>query len=142
MQLERYFPNLRSGSYLRTSPATPEYNCIAWAAHDQEQWWWPDAMGQAYWPQGVAREETIQAFERAYCRFDFKACENADLEPGFEKVAIYAKNSIPTHAARQLADGRWTSKLGPLEDIEHNTLDALEGEVYGEVVLLLKRPVE
>ena len=31
------------------------------------------------------------------------------LEPGFEKIALYADNSgKPTHAARQLDNGRWT----------------------------------
>ena len=46
---------------------------------------------------------------------------------------------VPTHAARQLASGLWTSKLGHSEDIEHD-LRALEGDTYGMVALLLKRP--
>lgn len=33
---------------------------------------------------------------------------------------------------------RWTSKLGELEDIEHDLTD-LEGAAYGKVVLLMKR---
>ncbi len=45
---------------------------------------------------------------------------------------------VPEHAARQLANGRWTSKLGRAEDIEHQLHD-LEGEVYGTVALLMKR---
>ncbi len=45
------------------------------------------------------------------------------------------------HVARQLKEGMWTSKLGPDEDIEHNTLDALEGELYGAVTQVLKRPL-
>ena len=47
---------------------------------------------------------------------------------------------IPTHAARQLRSGRWTSKLGQAEDIEHE-LRALEGAIHGAVVLILKRQV-
>ncbi len=47
---------------------------------------------------------------------------------------------LPTHAARQLASGRWTSKLGKAEDIEHDLHD-LEGDLYGIVVLLMKRPL-
>jgi hypothetical protein len=46
---------------------------------------------------------------------------------------------VPTHAARLLPSGLWTSKLGEWEDIEHD-LHALEGDVYGTVALLLKRP--
>jgi hypothetical protein len=47
---------------------------------------------------------------------------------------------IPTHAARQLTSGAWTSKLGNAADIEHE-LRALEGEIYGVVALILKRPM-
>jgi hypothetical protein len=45
----------------------------------------------------------------------------------------------PTHAARMVRDGRWISKLGASEDIEHNLSD-LEGECYGRVVVCLERP--
>ena len=45
-----------------------------------------------------------------------------------------------THVALQLPTGRWTSKLGGLEDIEHDTLKALEGIDYGEPVRFMKRP--
>ena len=45
-----------------------------------------------------------------------------------------------THAARQLADGWWTSKLGPAEDIRHRTPQALAGDQYGQVVAFMKRP--
>ena len=34
---------------------------------------------------------------------------------------------VPTHAARQLANGWWTSKLGPSFDIEHIDLNAIAG---------------
>jgi hypothetical protein len=66
--------------------------------------------------------------------------EGAEPEPGFEKVALYADAAgIPTHAARQLSGGKWTSKLGRREDIEH-ALDDLTGDVYGSVVAFLKGP--
>lgn len=61
------------------------------------------------------------------------------MEPGFEKVAVFAiSEDIPAHVARQLPNGRWTSKLGQLEDIEHE-LHALEGAEYGRVVQVLRR---
>lgn len=44
------------------------------------------------------------------------------------------------HAARQQPSGVWTSKLGQMEDIEHNMLEALRGDVYGRVGLILRRP--
>jgi hypothetical protein len=61
------------------------------------------------------------------------------LEPGIEKIALYALNDLPTHAARQLSNGWWTSKLGPHVDIEHIHPDAIAGGIYGEVVALMSR---
>lgn len=43
--------------------------------------------------------------------------------------------------ARQLPSGAWTSKLGGLEDIEHEALDAINCDSYGEPVQFLKRPM-
>ena len=54
---------------------------------------------------------------------------------------IYVLNAVPTHAARQLPDGKWTSKLGPFEDIKHSTLVCLKGPLYGEPDTYMKRPV-
>lgn len=34
---------------------------------------------------------------------------------------------------------RWTSKLGNLEDIEHNSLEGLYGHTYGSVAVIMKR---
>ena len=65
---------------------------------------------------------------------------DAAIEPEVEKVALYARAGEPTHAARQLSSGRWTSKLGPEEDLEHS-LEGLAGPAYGVVVQILKRPI-
>lgn len=63
-----------------------------------------------------------------------------ELDDGYEKVALYVDNAgIPTHMARQLPNGEWTSKLGQLEDISHNDLDALEGTQYGRLYCILAR---
>ena len=71
----------------------------------------------------------------------FVPCADESLEPGFQKVALFADPAgMPTHAARQLASGHWTSKLGQAEDIEHE-LRALKGEIYGAATLFLKRPL-
>jgi hypothetical protein len=43
--------------------------------------------------------------------------------------------------ARQLVSGAWTSKLGRLEDIEHEALEAINCDDYGEPVQFLRRPL-
>lgn len=139
-KIEKAFPNLRIGSYFITSPETSEYNCIAWAAWDSEAWWWPDAQHLYYWPPEIPRTETLEAFIKAFEIFDYRVCNSIAHEEGFEKVAIYIDtHGKPTHAARQLSSGNWTSKLGQLEDIEHVTLDNIAGQYYGSVGVIMKR---
>jgi hypothetical protein len=140
--LEELFPGLAQGGFLPTSPADKCYNCIAWAAGDTGKWWWPaPELEEAFWPAGVVREETLLAFREAFATLGYFLCDGEELEPGFEKIALFADDQgIPSHAARQLPKGRWTSKIGELEDIEH-ALHDLEATAYGSAVLILKRLV-
>ena len=147
MTLERYkealLPGLNRGEYWVTSPASDRYNCIAWAAGDDTDWWWPDPDpdSTSYWPETVPLEETLESFRAAFESLGYRECATADLEPGFEKVALFAKDGLPTHAARQLPNGNWTSKLGLWQDIEHQHLNAVgsNASIYGNVALLLRR---
>ena len=148
------FPNLKPDGYCVTSDdtwnASIRYNCVAHAAGDNQRWWWPDAeevVGYVvYWPPGVAFEVTLNAFIEAFKTRNYVPCDdfNSDLEPGFEKIAIYVDpiTDEPTHAALQLPSGSWTSKLGDWEDIEHETLVSLESDVYGRPTKVMKRPRE
>jgi len=140
-ELEAAFPNLAQSGYRVTSPATRRYNCIAWAAHDEMNWWWP--VPGAYWPPQVLQTETVEAFIEAYQTLGYELCDSDQWEDGFEKIAIYADaEGNPTHAARQLPSGQWTSKIGRGIDIEHDTLDGLSGILYGTPIRFLKRPLQ
>ncbi len=142
MNLENEFPRLSESSYRITSPISCSYNCIAWAAAEEDVWLWPDFMFQYYWPPGVPREETVEAFVQAFRSRGYVNCESGDLDVGFEKVAIFARpEGTPTHAARQLPDGTWTSKLGPDVDISHDVLTSVSGLHYGEPAAFLRRPL-
>src|SRR4051794_884779 len=88
--LEGLFPGLIGSGYVITSPEDIQYNCVAWAAGDQDRWWWPDE--DSYWPEGAAREETVAAFVAAYGEFGFIVCDGSRLEEGYEKLAIYASS--------------------------------------------------
>jgi hypothetical protein len=140
-RLINYFPALRTSRFLINSPEGISYNCIAWAARDDARQWWPDAFGFGYWPRGIPRVETVEAFVMAYQTLGYQVCTNGDLEEGYEKIALFVLgNNNPTHAARQLPNGKWTSKCGDLEDIEHE-LDGLVGDSYGTVASYLRRPI-
>jgi hypothetical protein len=131
------FPSL-NGNYQKTSDETKNYNCIAWAAGDSKRWWWPDHLGFYYWPKSVRREEQISAFIDAFKSLGFELCDSCAHEHGIEKVAIYALLGVPTHAARQLPSGIWTSKMGQGIDISHE-LNAVKGQKYGAPVVFLSR---
>src|SRR5262249_53580759 len=140
--LEEVFPGLARGGYLVTSARDPDYNCIAWAVGDTHNWWWPsEDIAREYWPPGVPRERSQTAFAAAFASLGYTVCESEELESGHEKIALFADaEGRPTHAARQVSSGCWSSKLGKLEDIQHELRD-LEGELYGTVVLIMKRPL-
>lgn len=147
--LEGLFPELKADGYEITSQRNSRYNCIAWAAGDQTRWWQPvpspvrgQLLGGYYWPEGIEHSFTLRSYVHAFRRQGFRVCDEADLEDGWEKVAIYVDSAgVPSHAARQTKDGIWASKCGILEDIEHSSLVALEGggNAYGTVSTILKR---
>lgn len=140
--IERDYPNLVSTGYNITSVDTIDYNCVAWAAEDTQRWWWPDPLFESYWPAEITREETLSAFIQAFQTLGYIICEKSDLEENYQKIAIYTLNNKPTHVARQLFNGKWTSKLGQDEDIEHDKLQGLEGERYGQVSQVMKRLIK
>jgi hypothetical protein len=65
-------PNLNDNNCQVTSMASRRYNCIAWAARENTRWWWPDPLGVGYWPSGVQRSETPEAFVAAYSTLGFE----------------------------------------------------------------------
>jgi hypothetical protein len=123
-----------------TSKKDPGYNCFAWAAGDDTKWWEPG--GRKYWPLPYPRKVDVAAIEAAYATLGYIACADGTLEPGFEKIAIFAIADQPKHAARQFQNGVWTSKLGSDEDIEHDRVAEFPGLVairYGRVARFMKR---
>jgi hypothetical protein len=135
--LQHLLPRLTADNYRETSPASWKDNCIAWAAGVTDSWWWP-SPGR-YWPPDIPREETIAAFLAALGTLGYAAVATPDSESEVEKGALYATGETPTHAARQLPTGVWTSKLGPSLDIEHLTPEVVAGGFYGEVFAIVGR---
>jgi len=133
----REFPRLTATNYRVTSPATSDYNCIAWAAEDEHHWWQPGV----FWPlAGSSADFGIEVLVEAFRSLGFEPCANAEFELGVEKIAIYGSSLFYTHAARQLPGGTWTSKLGRDVDIEHDMPTDVAGGLYGEVVRFMSRP--
>jgi hypothetical protein len=133
-ELEAAFPGLAADGYLVASPKTHSYNCVSRAAGDASRWWEPGI----YWPGPPG--DDLAALTGLFADLGYAPCAGDELEAGLEKVAIDAdEHGEWTHAARQLPDGWWTSKLGPDEDILHRTPQALAGDLYGQVRAIMQR---
>lgn len=138
---EARFRNLRRADYAKTSDPDVRYNCVAWAvARDQNRWWQPDDPDEHYWPEALPRVEDFQTYQTLFEHFGFAVCDDAQLEEGLEKIAIFVfEDGGFSHVALQLPNGRWTSKLGDWEDIEHDGPACLEGGRYGHVAKIMSR---
>ena len=117
-ELELAMPSLKGTGYdqypisPQTDPAPKGYNCIAFAAGHTDRPWWPHPNKFLYyWPPHLPREpvgaETLQNFIRAFEWKGYRPCKNGNHKTGIEKVVIFMKNNMPTHAARQLESGMW-----------------------------------
>jgi hypothetical protein len=133
----RKYPRLAHGHFAVTSPATRKYNCVAWAAGDDRHWWAPDIA--AWWPEAGPEEWSVSGIISVYEMMGYAADPNPAPEAGIEKIAIFAlPDGYPTHVARQVESGYWTSKLGTDVDIEHE-LHGLTGTRFGGVVMIMSR---
>ena len=140
MWIDDSFPRLASEGYQITSEPNAEYNWIAYAVGETDRWWTHIDEPGYYWPESVGRSEFIQSLVDVFGELGYEICPNSAEEEGYEKVALYA-NSVGqwTHAAIQLPGGAWSSKLGPDEDISHQTPESLAGDLYGEVHRIMRR---
>ena len=136
--LKNEFPNSEKEPFKKTSDISQIYNCIAWAAGDDSKWYEPDPYGMYYWPPEIPRVYSINAYISVFEKIGYIKCDNSDIEIGYEKVAVFSIKRVPTHAARQLSNGLWTSKLGQNIDVSH-TIKAIEEGQYGNVIQFLKR---
>ena len=145
------FPGLRYDTAFKiTSPEDPNYNCIAWAYQIKERWMWPPKGQPAwvldavtFWPDDNASTD-VECFVEAFRLKGYEKCDSPDFETGFRKIALYIKPGTTecTHAARQLSNGAWTSKLGQSFDIQHGTPQSIEGRWYGNVYCYMKKSFE
>ena len=145
-ELEMHLPGLAGTDYAITSPPSEHYNCIAWAVGEAHRWWSPLAEDGEYWPFPYEPEATAEVVQVGLATAGFEVCADGGPTPGAEKIALFADERGFTHVARQLSNGRWTSKLGSDCDIEHE-LEALKGFEdspdayrYGRVVAFMRRP--
>jgi hypothetical protein len=107
------------------------YNSIAWSLGANDRWVWPG--------------EALEDFDRLYAELGYRLSRvlNFDHQPGYQKVVLYGKveggKVVARHAAAQLTDGSWTSKLGGGPLIRHLELDDLKSDAFGAPVAVYVR---
>lgn len=140
--IELLFPGLRNTSWAVKSRRTKGYNCIAWAAREKNRRWDIVPLKGCYWPKAVKRKAGIAYLVAAYAAHGFEACpkqEGCIFDHAYDKIVLYERNAEWTHAARLLEGGKWTSKLGNIQDIIHPTPESLICTTYGEPMVYMKR---
>ncbi|MCH8817807.1 MAG: hypothetical protein IIC92_08775 [Chloroflexi bacterium] len=139
------YPRLTNANHRVTSDASEEYNCVAWAAGIDTENVWPGDYGDDFvWSEDLPEAEEMASVVAFFESLGYEVCETTDLEEGFEKVALYSDDEgDPTHVALQLRSGAWTSKLGWLEDIAHDSPELVGGGIgewdYGNVTVVMRR---
>ena len=143
------FPLIEQEGYEITSKKDDTFNCISWAIDDIDYRWWPKTPPELLgyrWRNDAPNEPTLAAFIKLFTLFGYASTELNDigLEEGIEKVAIYGRDDVPEHAAWQLPNGKWSSKIGRNKDVSHSTLMALTDgpnrkSIYGIVLAVLRR---
>ena len=131
------FPNLASERFEIEDEPSPRYNCIAYAAGDTSKWWWPDGIN--YWPPWATPTTKMESLQEAFAGEGYEQCEDGSIEPGYQKVALYEAHSAMQHAAVQMPDGRWRSKMGKGPVIEHRNPESLSSGIYGEPTVFMRR---
>ncbi len=139
-----------------SSPINVNYNCIAWAGIRDDEFWWPEIEpynldGVKYkWPFNIENNDKLKFFIELYSKLGYIETSNniGNEHPKFRKIAVFIKidplnldilTNTCTHAARQLKNGLWTSKLGRFHDIVHSNPYDLEGKAYGNIAIILKK---
>lgn len=145
-EIKQLFPLLYSDTkFRRSSPEDSRYNCISWAMQKKDRWTAVPAGyryldGVVWWPPGAQQGMDISCLVDAFEHEGYELCDDDGFDNEWLKVALYYKPETNewTHAARQLRNGVWASKLGQSNDIEHGTPYTLEGDVYGKVYCIMK----
>lgn len=134
--IEQQFPDA-VGRFLVTSKPDESHNCIAYAAGVEDEWW---SYRTGYkWP--AFRSPLTNSLVAVFATQGYVKCKSPKLESRYKKVALYERNGIWTHAARQEPNGKWKSKLGIDEDIEHDTPECLCGDYYGMLHCIMRKRI-
>ena len=136
--LAQAFPRLTSEGFEIVGQPSGRYNCIAYAAGDASEWWGVEEEDY-YWPDYATRSDSIESLVEVFAGLGFRQCQDSSLESGYEKVALYEERGMWMHAALQIPNGHWRSKMGGGPIIEHLSPESLSDGMYGSASVYMRR---
>lgn len=143
------FPNISLSNSTVVGFGTSRYNCAGYAFGDTKRWWWPSSPEYGeyeYWPEGFSRNHSVQNFDELFEAVNATEVPEKfwnDVHPGWVSIALYVDDdNVPMHLARLADDGRWISKTGAEELIEHEHLEDIGGGLYGHVAKVYSMKTE
>ena len=121
-----------------TSPATYQYNCIAYALGMSDRWVDHIDIPWHWWPP-VEKGDSVSHLMEAFRYFGFEECGLDDeIDDTYDKIAIYEISDDWTHAAKVVANGIYHSKFGSSYDGTHSNGNVLSAQ-YGNVSVIMRR---
>jgi hypothetical protein len=137
-EVEYDFPRL-IGKEFDLSDESFNYNCLAYALGDHNQWWEPPRAPGQYWPPGFSEDVTIQTVEKIIRVHGYTKEVELGSMPEADAIAIYGIGEEWAHFAK-FSGGKWEAKLGCGHDVQGVNLSDMEVPIYGKVVKILSRP--
>ena len=131
------FPNLAREDFEIVEEPSSRYNCIAYAAGRADDWWWPDGIN--YWPPWATLTDRIASLVEVFAGLGYEQCDDSRAQAGYQKVALYEVQGEMKHAAAQMPNSRWRSKMGQGPVIEHRSPESLSGGPYGEATVYMRK---
>ena len=81
----------------------------------------------------------MESLKEAFAGLGYEPCDDGAAEEGYQKVALYEHQDRFEHAAPQMPNGRWRSKMGEGPLIEHSSPESLAGGIYGYPTVFMRR---
>ena len=88
---------------------------------------------------GDADQRDRASLTEAFAGKEYERCNDYEAEVGYQKVALYEAQDLIQHAAAQMPNGRWRSKMGRGPVIEHHSPNSLSGGPYGNPTIIMRK---
>ena len=138
--LIKAFPKLSAEDFEIIEGGSERYNCIAYASGDTTRRWWPNGID--YWPPWATRDNGMESLKEVFAGLGYERCNDSNVEDGYQKVALYGSQGRFEHAAVQMPNGRWRSKMGQGPVIEHLSPELLSGRLYGDPTTFMRKAAQ